>query len=206
MTNKKKPVTKAVSNRKGQAIRPSLPTLLSTWWKDQSTALQFLGLFALLLGLFYAFYFSSFNIQNLQPSILNGQARIGAFLLRLMGQPVQAVNQFINGDKFSMNVSGGCDGLEVTALLIAGILAFPSSWREKSKGLLYGVAFLTVLNIMRLPVLYFAGAKGSMALFDFLHVQGGFVIFISITMLIWGYWVIQVLNQRKKGSGALEHP
>ncbi len=170
---------------------------LKTFWRNQSISLRFLGRFALMLGAFYVFYYSDFNLTRIHPHILNAQAKVGAFLLRLMGQSAVADGIYINGDEFRMSVSGGCDGLEVTALLIAGILAFPSTWPEKWKGLLYGVGILTVMNILRLPMLYFAGAKGSRSLFDLLHVQGGFVIFISITMLIWGYWVIRVLNQRK---------
>ena len=176
---------------------------LKHWWDNQSIALRFLGLFALLLGAFYAFYYSNFNISKIHPLILNAQAKLGSFLVNLMGQSTSADAQYIGGDGFNMSVSGGCDGLEVTALLVAGILAFPSTWKEKWKGLLYGVGTLTILNILRLPMLYFAGAKGSTALFDFLHVQGGFVIFISITMLLWGYWVIQVLNQRKLANEKL---
>lgn len=170
---------------------------LVTWWQSQSVALRFLGLFAGMIGLFYAFYYSNFNIQNIHPHILHAQAKLGSFLVNLLGQSTYADGQYIGGDGFNMSVSGGCDGLEVTALLVAGILAFPSTWKEKWKGLLYGVGILTVLNILRLPMLYFVGANGSEAFFEFLHVQGGFVIFISITMLLWGYWVISVLNQRK---------
>ncbi len=188
---------KKKSRKKKAASQPALSDRLKSWWQDQSVALRFLGLFALLIGLFYTFYFSNFNVANIHPHILSAQAKAGAFLLQLMGQSVMAEDQYISGSEFSMSVSGGCDGLEVTALLIAGILAFPSTWREKGRGLLFGLAILTVLNILRLPALYFAGAKGSTELFDLLHVQGGFVIFISITMLIWGYWVIKVLNQRK---------
>ena len=191
MSRQKKKASK--QKQKSQSIK----SRLANWWQDQSIALRFLGTFALMIGGFYAFYFSNFNITHIHPHILYAQAKLGSFFVNLMGQSTQADAQYIGGDGFNMSVSGGCDGLEVTALLVAGILAFPSTWKEKWKGLLYGVGILTVLNILRLPMLYFAGAKGSTALFDFLHVQGGFVIFISITMLIWGYWVIQVLNQRK---------
>ena len=76
-------------------------------------------------------------------------------------------------------------------------LAFPSSWVEKGKGLLYGVLILTVLNLLRLPILYIVGANGSLALFEFFHVQGGFIVFIGITVFIWCYWIIKVLNNRK---------
>jgi exosortase/archaeosortase family protein len=191
---------KTIKTQTKKAAREKKSFSIKKWWENQSIALRFLGLFAFLLGLFYAFYYSNFNLKNIHPSIVNAQAKLGSFLVNLFGQSTYADNQYIGGDGFNMSVSGGCDGLEVTALLVSGILAFPSTWKEKWKGLLYGGSILTVLNILRLPILYFAGAKGSQALFDFLHVQGGFVIFISITMLIWGYWVIQVLNQRKMAS------
>jgi hypothetical protein len=67
-----------------------------------------------------------------------------------------ADGQYIGSVGFNMSVSGGCDGLEVTALLVAGILAFPSTWKEKWKGLLYGVgvqqvespAFIKFYNLL----------------------------------------------------------
>ncbi len=197
MASKKNKNSKRHSKKRGTASGPTLRSRLKTYWRNQSVSLRFLGVFALMIGAFYAFYYSDFNLTHIHPHLLNGQANIGAFLLGIMGQPVTAIGETISGDTFRMSVSGGCDGLEVTALLVAGILAFPSSWPEKGRGLLYGVGVLTILNILRLPMLYFAGAKGSQALFELLHVQGGFVIFISITMLIWGYWVIKVLNQRR---------
>ncbi|MEO1259152.1 MAG: archaeosortase/exosortase family protein [Bacteroidota bacterium] len=198
----KRTKTKKVQANKTKAKKQGFS--LKNWWGNQSTALRFIGLFALLLGLFYTFYYSKLNIENIHPHVLNAQAKLGSFLVNLLGQSTYADAQYIGGDGFNMSVSGGCDGLEVTALLVAGVLAFPSSWKEKWNGLLYGVGILTILNILRLPMLYFAGAKGSRALFDFLHIQGGFVIFISITMLLWGYWVIQVLNQRKLANEKLK--
>lgn len=178
----------------------SLKEKLLNWLEDQSVAYRFLGTFILLISTFYAFYFSTFNITKVHPVILNAQANVGAFLINIFDSSVHANGGRIQGNGFFMNVSGGCDGLEVTALLVASILAFPSTWHEKKQGLVKGILVLTILNILRLPVLYFAGAKVSKSVFDFLHIQGGFILFISISMFIWGKWIIDILNQRNQNQ------
>lgn len=198
MSSKKKNTKKDNSPKKQKVNTPTFKARFQSWWEDRSIPLRFLGVFILLMGGFYLFYFSDFNSTYIHPYILSAQASIGAFLIGLFNSSATSMGEVIQTNDFSMNVSGGCDGMEVTALLISSIIAFPSTWAEKWKGLGVGLAILTVLNVLRLPVLYWAGAKVSQELFDFLHVQGGFILFISISILIWGLWIIRILNERKQ--------
>ncbi len=169
---------------------------------NRSSGLKFLSAFVLLMVLFYIFYYSSFYINYINDNIVGMQAKIGSVLLNLMGQHTSANGAQISGDAFSMTVSGGCDGMEVMALLIAGIIATPLAWQYKWKGILIGGAVLAALNILRLPALYLAGGYVSMDLFDFLHVQGGFVIFVFITVLIMLKWMSWANGQ----EGKVENP
>lgn len=164
--------------------------------KKQNLPLRFALVFLILMVCFYLFYNSSYNHDNIQPSILNFQAYLGALIISLFDSSVQVIANLVRGNGFSVEVSKGCDGMEVTALLIAGILAFPSSWKEKSKGLLWGVLIIGILNILRIPILYWAGSRISKELFDFIHVQGGFILFVTISIGIWAYWIMSILNDR----------
>ena len=153
--------------------------------------------FVILLVCFYFFYNSELNKSHLQPVVLNLQAQLGTFLINLFDSSVSVHGNVIHGNSFSMELSKGCDGIEVTALLLAGILAFPSNWKEKFKGLFWGVSIIALLNILRIPLLYWAGSRISTELFDLIHVQGGFIFFVSVTILIWAYWIINLINQRQ---------
>lgn len=172
------------SSKKGFNLKESL----SNFWKNQSPAVRPMVVFLGSMLVFYMIYLSEFFITNLDPIITGAQANIGSFLTNIFGKSTTAAGSVVSGKDFSMDISGGCDGIEVMAILIAGILAFPASWSARLKGILAGGALLAVLNLLRFPALYFAGASGSMELFDFLHIQGGFIIFVTITIVIWLYW------------------
>ena len=191
---------KSTKKRKKKVEKSSSFNLKKRWtdfWANRSPALRFFGLFLLGMAAFYALYFSPFFAKTVHPPILNFQANIGSFLIGLTGIATDVAGSVIKGKEFSMDISGGCDGLEVTAILVAGILAFPSLWTSKFKGLGFGILALAVLNMLRYPVLYYAGAFGSANLFDFLHIQGGFIIFVSITIIIWGIWANWAMQAEK---------
>jgi len=197
MSKNKKQSKKTNQRKKQKVASPPITNRFQSWWKDRSFLLRFLGVFILLMSAFYLFYFSPINAKYIHPPILGAQAAIGAFLIGLFESSAEAVGSIIRTNDFSMNISGGCDGLEVTALFVAGVIAFPSTWKEKWKGLGVGLTVLTILNILRFPILYWAGSKVSEELFDFLHIQGGFILFISISILMWGLWIIRIENERK---------
>lgn len=209
MAKKKKSSTssKQTAGRKKveNSSKLSIKDRLIAYWNDRSPALRFFASFGGCMALFYAFYFSQFNADYVHKHITSAQASIGAWLVNLFGTGASSSGETISGDGFAVSVSGGCDGLEVTALLVSAIIAFPASWPSKFKGLLGGVALLTVLNIFRLPVLFFAGKNGSQALFDLLHVQGGFIVFVTITILIFAYWVSNVIAKGELQTKPASH-
>jgi exosortase/archaeosortase family protein len=54
-----------------------------------------------------------------------------------------------------LNVTRGCEGIEMFLLLVAGILAFPTSWKRRLQGLLFGCVLAYLLSVMRLMALHY---------------------------------------------------
>ena len=172
----------------------SLRQTVQSALKDKHPVLKFLLGFVGCMAIFYLMYFSSFYQNQLEYPITQAQASLGNGLLHLMGYDTKAVGAAIGSNDFSIDIKNGCDGLEAIAILVSGILIFPATKRQKVKGLLWGIGILLLLNIVRIAGLFVIGLNFSKQVFDIMHVQGGFIVFTLISVLIlftWMNWVIQ---------------
>lgn len=148
--------------------------------------------------LFYAFYYSPLYEKFVMPGLLNLQAKLASYVLILFGEKTSVEGDNIIGDTFKVSIHGGCDGLEATALYLIALIALPVvSFKEKYSALGYGLLILFVLNIFRIAILYYSGLYWPGA-FEFLHLHGGVIIFMMISVILWLIWVNIILNKRKK--------
>ena len=156
----------------------------------QSPALRFVVMMIIGMVLFYVFYKSAFYQNYLNEPIVSAQANLTAFFLNIFGADVMSNGTVIssNTTNSSINIKGGCDGLEATALLLCAVSVFPIAFKYKIPGLLFGFLGLFALNIFRLVGLYYAKTYASESTFDLLHEQGGFVIFTALSIVIWMIW------------------
>lgn len=170
--------------KRKQGGRAGLP-----WIRDRHPIFRFLLGFIACMGLFYLFYYSSLYRQYLEGPFLNAQAQLSNGLLRAIGHDTLVNGTSIAGADFAVNIKSGCDGLEAMAILVSGIAIFPVAFRYKAPGMLWGVLLLFALNLLRIAGLYLAGLHFSEAVFEFLHIQGGFIVFTMISVLLWFIWM-----------------
>lgn len=182
------------TNKKKKKQASSLPLRLVEqsrgWFRDRHPILKFLLGFIGCMMLFYLFYYSPVYKDFLEAPFLNAQAHAGNFFLQLLGYDTAVAGSTITGSTaFSVDIKGGCDGLEAMAIFASGIMIFPAPFRYKLPGLLWGIAILLVLNFLRIAGLYLAGLHFSQRVFDVLHIQGGFLLFTLISVLLWFIWM-----------------
>ena len=163
--------------------------LVRSWFTDRHPVVKFLLGFVGCMALFYLFYYSPIYKNYLELPFLNLQANISNVLLNALGYDTQVAGTTIAGTEFSVDIKSGCDGLEAMAILVSGIMIFPTPFQLKVPGLLWGLGLLSVLNLLRIAGLYMAGFHFSEATFDILHIQGGFIIFTMISVLLWFTWM-----------------
>jgi len=152
------------------------------------------------MAVFYAIYFSTFYQTHFEKPLVHGQAVIGNLLLNLFGYDTKVVGSAIVGADFSVDIQNGCDGLEAIGILVSGILIFPASRKQKVTGLIWGVGVLAVLNLFRIAALYLAGLYFSKTVFEILHIQGGFIIFTMISVVLLFTWMNWVASQSLKAA------
>jgi exosortase H (IPTLxxWG-CTERM-specific) len=89
---------------------------------------------------------------------------------------------------FAMSIEAGCNGVEAMLVLLAGILAFPASWRWKLAGLAAGVVAIQVLNIVRIVSLFYLGQWNG-PWFDWAHLYLWQALIMLDALVVWLLWM-----------------
>jgi archaeosortase B (VPXXXP-CTERM-specific) len=124
-------------------------------------------------------------------------AVITGFLLNLLGLTADVSGKLIFLSNFSIEVIGECTGLFEMLIFLAALIAYPSTLKKKLIGILLGIPFLYVINIIRM-VFISVVANWSPKTFDFLHVYFWQVAMIFIILAAWILWIQKVVHYERK--------
>lgn len=180
--------SKKSGNTKGGAAALDLKKEVRERWADKYPILIFLGIFALIMIVFYIFYLTPAYQDFVLAPWTRLNAWIGAGLLSIFGFGTSSMGDSISGPDFTISVKQGCDAIEPTVLYLAGVLSFPAPWRNKWIGLPVGVAFLLAVNFIRILSLYLVGIWWPDG-FEFMHIDFWQVLFILLAVITWGLWI-----------------
>lgn len=109
----------------------------------------------------------------------------------LMGQKVQRIGDAIYAGGQGVNIVADCSPHVPYLIFAAVVLAFPSSWRQRVLGLLFGAVVIHVFNTVRIVALIQI-LMWKAAWFEFTHVylwQTGTVLVLFATFALWLKWL-----------------
>jgi len=109
-------------------------------------------------------------------------------ILRLFGSDVTVAGNAISSSRASLVVAAGCDAVHPSALLISGILAYPSSVWKKLPGMVVGTLLLLSINLVRIVSLFYIQVHFPRA-FDVMHIEVWQVLFIFLAIVFWALWL-----------------
>jgi len=89
---------------------------------------------------------------------------------------------------FSMAIVAGCNGVEAMLVLLAGILAYPASWKAKLVGLAIGAVAIQALNLVRIVSLFYLG-QWDMKWFEWAHLYAWQALIMLDALLVWMLWM-----------------
>ncbi len=92
-----------------------------------------------------------------RSELTRANAEICGWLLGATGLELEVRDGTILSPTFALTVIPGCSGLEIWVFLVAAILAFPSSLREKLLGVGGSLVAILALNIVRITSLFLVG-------------------------------------------------
>lgn len=166
------------------------PADRAVWVGSKRPVFIFVGVFVLLMGVFYAVTFLPFVNKGVMQWLQETNARASVAVLNIFGEGAKAIDTNITSSRYSVNIKHGCDAIEPIALFVAAVLAFPAPLRTKWPGLLIGTLVLTALNIVRIISLFYVGIHWQSA-FDTMHEdvwQPAFIVFSLFFWVVWALW------------------
>jgi len=160
--------------------------------------LQFFALFGFI---FAACYLLFGVIPRVRSGVINPYTEVlaeaVAAVVNLFGADAVAKGALVDSPHYSMDIAMGCDGVEASCLYLAGVLAFPTSWRARFIGLAFGVPLIQAINLARLVGLYYVGMYlPSLANQIHDYVAQTIVILLSTAILIFWLERFGVRHQR----------
>lgn len=91
----------------------------------------------------------------------------------------------------SIVVKPGCDAYQASAVLLAGIVAFPATARQRLLGAALGLVVLSGLNLLRLGTILLV-LQHRPELFDRMHVEVLPGVFVLTALGLWLGWILWV--------------
>jgi exosortase family protein XrtM len=110
------------------------------------------------------------------------------------GDSFHVTANHIASARAQLNILPGCEGTELFLLLIAGVLAFPTGWRQRFWGLSIGLAFAFALNQLRVAILY-GVVRDHARLFNLVH---GYVAPTALVVCLGAFYGLWTATQTRR--------
>jgi exosortase H (IPTLxxWG-CTERM-specific) len=88
----------------------------------------------------------------------------------------------------TMEIISECSAIYVAILFTAAVLAFPTTWRARGRGLAFGLPCIAVLNLLRLVSLGFV-MQYRAALLPLFHEYLWQVLFVLVVAALYLLWI-----------------
>lgn len=117
-------------------------------------------------------------------------------ILNLFGTGTSVSGTHLSSKDFGINIAGGCNGVFATAILLAGVIAYPSRIREKFVGILIGIPAIFIINQLRVISLFYLG-RSHPTVFEEVHVYVWQPIIIVFAIFVWDFWARNFVQKGK---------
>lgn len=191
---KSKPASSSRAAAPGQsAVKSGTAGPKRSWTYGKGPIFRFVGLFVVLLGVFYAITFIPVVSEDLIPAYLRWNARASTFILNVFGENATTRDTSVSSARYSVNIRHGCDAIEPSALFLAAVLAFPAAFKSKLPGLVTGTLILAIINLVRIVSLFYVGIFKK-EWFDFMHEDFWQPLFILLALTLWIAWAMWAMR------------
>jgi exosortase family protein XrtM len=158
--------------------------------KRGSREFRFLLFFLVMYIVFHTLYFMVPNSFLLDSVYHTGIVSVSANIINFFApaESASAVGNKLVSSKASLEIVRGCDGAGATFLLMAAILAFSATWKQKLVGLIGSLALMYALNQTRVIGLYFVVAY-ERNWFNLLHTYFAPTLIVVICCIFFLWWI-----------------
>jgi archaeosortase B (VPXXXP-CTERM-specific) len=134
-------------------------------------------------------------------NVANGAAC--AAVLRLCGVPAtrSATTVEVGGGRGGMEIISECSAIYVLILFAAAVLAFPTTWSARARGLALGLPLLLVINIVRLVTLGLI-VRHRPAWLPLFHEYLWQVFFVVVVVALYLVWIERMVPRARAHPAA----
>ena len=154
-------------------------------------------------ALFVLFSVTFYVIARLTPSTFaslnNYTAAMLGFSLRALGIDPSVRGVFVSAGDFGVEIITECSAIFILILFSSFVLAYPTTFKNKAIGLIFGIPILFAVNALRLVVGFMSGMWRP-DLFEYVHVylwQTIIIILVFISCLVWLQLVVMVTTKKQ---------
>ncbi|HEV2719853.1 MAG TPA: exosortase H [Thermoanaerobaculia bacterium] len=112
-------------------------------------------------------------------------------LLNLLGQHVAVSGVILTAGNHAVSIQNGCNGIEAVVFLMAAILAFPATWRQRLVGLVAAIALIQILNLVRVVTLFLLN-RYKPDLFELFHLAIWQTVIGGAAIALFYVWTTRV--------------
>jgi exosortase H (IPTLxxWG-CTERM-specific) len=156
---------------------------------------RFLIRFAVILAVLYL----PLTLQPVDARVIVPFSRAiavaSAAILNAFGQHVTVSGVVLTAGSDAVSIQNGCNGIEAVVFLLAAILAFPATWRQRAVGLVAAVATIQILNLVRVVTLFLIN-KYKPNLFELFHLAVWQTVIGGAAIALFYVWTTRVHAQR----------
>ncbi|HYS53321.1 MAG TPA: exosortase H [Thermoanaerobaculia bacterium] len=153
---------------------------------------KFLLRFALLLALFELPLLTPPVDRYVARPISAGIAATSAAVLRVMHEKVAVTGTIMAAPCFAVDIQNGCNGIETMLFLVAAVLAFPATARQRLIATLLGILLIQAVNLIRVTTLYLVGCHRR-EWFESFHLAIWQTIVFATAVLFFAAWSRRVV-------------
>ena len=156
----------------------------------------FLAKFVAALVLFYLILAARPVDEHVVVPFTAFLVRISTSILTMLGEPARSQGTLIASAAFTVDVKNGCNGVEAMLLLVAAVLAFPASLRERVLGTILGIGLLQAANLFRVVTLFWLGVHHR-EVFELFHAAIWQTLLILLSVAIFVVWSSRVAHRAR---------
>ena len=129
--------------------------------------------------------------ESAVPSLLHkSYGLLSAFIINVVtpGEMVRVYGRILASHGVNIvKIGSECDGAVGMLILSAALLAFPNPPRSRFRGIILGIAILSLINLARIIALYYV-CKYHPGIFEFSHIYLGQALFVFTGILFFFGW------------------
>ncbi|TVQ83878.1 MAG: exosortase H [Chromatiaceae bacterium] len=154
---------------------------------------RFFSIFIVLTAALFAAQLTPPVQQGFVLPFTSAIAWLSAVLMQAWDDQVIAQGKLIwdASSGFGVSIEAGCNGVEAGIVLVAAVLAFPATWRERLIGVAIGLLTVQALNLLRIITLFYLG-QWNQTWFEWAHLylwQALIMLDVLAVFLLWLHWL-----------------